>query len=68
MEKGLQVLEVGEVELSSFGFLVEFCELGVGEVPEVSSEESLLEVASELSTTAGLGVDDDASLEVDVVL
>ena len=47
---------------------MEVCELRVGEMSEVSSEESLLEVASKLSATGGLGVDDDASVEVDVVL
>jgi len=68
VERELQVLEVGEVELSGFSFLVEVRELRVGEVSEVSSEEGLLEVASKLSATGGLGVDNNASVEVDVVL
>jgi hypothetical protein len=64
----IQIFEVGEVELSDFSLLVELCELGVGEMSEISSEKSFSEKAIELSSTCRLGVDDDSSFEVNVVL
>jgi hypothetical protein len=64
----LLLFEVLEVEFSSLGLHVVLSELRVGQMPQLSSEDGFLEVATELAARCAFGVHNDAAFEVDVVL